>query len=561
MSVAKVYTFDADFDEGLLVNVNHDVVADQLQLNSLTTTRPFNFVHVPGSSTNTVLRINATTGSVVGEYKSCPTGGQGNPSRLASDRYGNVYVGNRDGTAAVLGSIAKIGIVVGGTRCDSDGTTNPSGQYVKDWTYTTCVDRDGDGLLKTSSGLSNVLAWTTDTGTGTDGSVIGAEDDAVLLYRRAGGGASRFVAIEPDQESVWVGGNDQGSITHLHERLDVEDFSTIETMNTGVAGGHGGFITTARVYWSSDHFTQDLIDFPLVRRDLPTGVQVNTNTSPSLIHAIVLDPTTGHVWGVDNGGTDATPDLVEFAADGTVLNRYSMGASPTLTSRTLCYDHVNDHIWTTHDHASQNVVKRWNKSGVLQATISLGAGTTPRGIGMDLLGKIWVCCTTSSQVKRIDPATNTVDLTISVPSRAPYGFTDLGGNFPFTITQPSGFWFARYDHGSTASWGRISWTEDTPSTCTFYVERRIADTLGQLTSTAWTLCDNGVIFGKAVGRYVEVRCTFLRPDASTDTPVLYDLTLETLESVVTPPTGPCAGQLVHPVTRGQVVTPTLTGEA
>lgn len=180
MSIAKVYTLTADFDEGTYANTNATDVAHQVQLSALTATRPFNFVHVPGSFTNTLLRINATSGTVVGEYKTRPDPAVSpGPSRVAIDRYGNCYVANRATTGGVgtLGSIAKIGIVIGGTRCDVDGTPNAAGLYVKDWSYTTCVDRDGDGLLNTSGSLGDVRAWTTDTGLGTTGSVLGAADD------------------------------------------------------------------------------------------------------------------------------------------------------------------------------------------------------------------------------------------------------------------------------------------------------------------------------------------------------------------------------------------------
>lgn len=176
MAIAKVYTLNADFDEGLLVNVNHTVVADQLQLNALVASRPFSFIHVPCSGRSTVVRIDTNAGTIVGEYKSKPDGQSGNPSRIASDRFGNVYVGNRDATAGTKGSVTKIGLTVGGTRCDLDGTPNASGDYVKDWSYTTCRSTV-PGLIKTSRGLTDIRTWTTDDGTGPTGTVTAADDD------------------------------------------------------------------------------------------------------------------------------------------------------------------------------------------------------------------------------------------------------------------------------------------------------------------------------------------------------------------------------------------------
>jgi hypothetical protein len=558
MAVAKVYTLDADFDEGFLLNVNHDVVADQLQLNALASTRTFDYVYIPCSGRNTLVRIVASTGTIVGEYRTKPStvSSGGNPSRTASDRYGNVYVGNRDASAGSKGSVTKIGVVVGGTRCNADGTANASGDYLKPpFTYNTMQDKDGDGLLKTSRGLTDIRTWTTDDGSGTDGSVIGADDDAIMLYRRAGSINTRFVAIDTDG-SIWVAGHTNAPHgTCSYEHLDPDTFETLSGgFEAGAAGGHGGFITSSRILWSSDLFGDDgslAFDGFMLRRDLEAATASNPYAQDN--HAITQD-SSGHVWSVSFLG--AALDLIEFSAAGAVLNTYAMPEN----ARSIQYNPVHNDLWVTHMGSGK--VRRWSLAGAVTATITCSTGNNLTGIGIDTTGKVWVQDVGNDRVYRINPATNTVDLTVNLTGgSAPYGWADSSGLVPLITTQPSGFWDVVYDHGSEASWGRISWTESTPETCTFYVERRIASTPLALADLPWTLCDNGAIFGKAPGRYVEVRCTFLRPDASTDTPVLFDLTLETLESVVTPPTGPCAGQLVHPVARGQVATPTLIGQA
>ncbi len=62
----RTYTINDDFDEGELVEVNHDT-PDQLQLNS--TEAPFAFVNVPATARGTIVRINADTGEIMGEYR------------------------------------------------------------------------------------------------------------------------------------------------------------------------------------------------------------------------------------------------------------------------------------------------------------------------------------------------------------------------------------------------------------------------------------------------------------------------------------------------------------
>ena len=64
-----VYTLDADFDQGTLVNVNHNV-ADQLQLDSEAT--PFEFIWVAASGRGTIVKIDTVTGAILGEYWSAP---------------------------------------------------------------------------------------------------------------------------------------------------------------------------------------------------------------------------------------------------------------------------------------------------------------------------------------------------------------------------------------------------------------------------------------------------------------------------------------------------------
>ncbi|MGD8890946.1 MAG: hypothetical protein PVF53_21190, partial [Desulfobacterales bacterium] len=132
----KVYTFDADFDEGDKVNVNHDSPNnDQLQLDTITPV-----VFVAASGRGTVVRIDADFRmddeiedvmgeSVMGEYRSAPESAAGGftpyPSRTTIDSLGNAWVANRDVDG---GSVVKIGIVIGGTRV----SINDIGETIED---------------------------------------------------------------------------------------------------------------------------------------------------------------------------------------------------------------------------------------------------------------------------------------------------------------------------------------------------------------------------------------------------------------------------------------------
>jgi VCBS repeat-containing protein len=198
---AFTYTFNADFAKGLLQNVNFDEVPDQLQLNK--TIKPFPFVYVPCSERGTVVRIDANSGQIVGEYATAPTAattscqGTAWPSRTAVDSKGNLWIANSgdiwNDNGIRKGSITRIGVVIGGTRgrkVSGNFIPDPNGEYLQPpFIYNTCKDRDGDGLIKTSmgrktDGTSDVRPWNNLGGVDTPGGVATAEDEAVLNYIR-----------------------------------------------------------------------------------------------------------------------------------------------------------------------------------------------------------------------------------------------------------------------------------------------------------------------------------------------------------------------------------------
>ena len=115
---STTYTLDADFDLGTTVNVNHDSPNnDQLQLDDIT--EPFPFINVAASDRGTMVRINTDTGTILGEYRTAPSGRGLNPSRTTVDLDGNVWTTSRNEAGLIgtvpHGSVVKIGLVIGGT--------------------------------------------------------------------------------------------------------------------------------------------------------------------------------------------------------------------------------------------------------------------------------------------------------------------------------------------------------------------------------------------------------------------------------------------------------------
>jgi hypothetical protein len=210
----RTFTSTADFMDphAYWININ-TTGTDQLTVRGSPKPLPYLWAALSGLQRGTIVRIDTENGVVVGEYQSVPGGRSRNPSRTTVDVFGNVWCGNRDETYGDRGSVVKIGLVVGGRRVAADGTPDANGQYLKHdppdhgFAYCTCQDRDGDGLIKTSRGLTNVLSWP-DFGDGQGGARCGpnagpalvedAEDECILVYQRTHGYAVKHVSVQGD---------------------------------------------------------------------------------------------------------------------------------------------------------------------------------------------------------------------------------------------------------------------------------------------------------------------------------------------------------------------------
>ena len=163
-----------------------------------------------------------------------------------------MWVANRDESRELdgesKGSVARVGLVLGGTRVDANSDPDPQGGYVAaPFAYNTCLDRDGDGLIRTSSGLADILAWTNDGDADTAGGVSTAEDECIINYVRVTGSLTRTIAVDAEND-VWVGGT--GDLDH--EKIDGDTGEPVPGTQVNFAcGGYGGLIDRNQVLWSA----------------------------------------------------------------------------------------------------------------------------------------------------------------------------------------------------------------------------------------------------------------------------------------------------------------------
>lgn len=551
MAVLKRWTLTAPggsplsshFAEGVLNNVTDTAVLDQLQLPSLVAASPLPYAFVPCSGLNTVRVFRTDTGAEHGSYRSRPTGNfgipaapvGGNPSRTSVDAFGNCWIGNRDSgepgfyLEGLLGSVVKLGIVVGGTRVDADGTPNASGDYLAPpYTYNTIVPHSSNttGFIRTSRGFSDTRAWTS---LDPDDAI----DDAIQVFQFAGSPATRFVNVDRDG-NVWVAGDrnaDGGDI--VFEKLDGVTGSLISSFTRTSPdnfGGHGGIITSAGVMWSTD----------FNNGNVARGVGPFLDIPMTFAHNICEDAN-GDIWVCSENGA---PTIRKFNAAGT---EYIGGNFPITIppggGRGLACRFQDNSIWYVETNGVAGLVRRYDSSGNLVATITPGAGSGARGCAIDADGKVWFSNFGAQRMERIDPASNTVDLTVPTGTGS-YCYADFTATSFFTRVNPSGLWTVHFDAGSTKQFSRVSWTEDKPAQTNIRVRHRFASTQLGLASQPWTVSVNGATFGRIAARHAEVQVFFERDSVAVSaTPVLFDLQLEDLEPPQIVVNADCAYQM------------------
>jgi hypothetical protein len=525
-----LYTLDADFDEGVLQDVNHDAPDnDQLQLDR--TNVFFPYVNIAASARGTMIRIDVNTGETIGEWFSAPSGRGRDPSRTTVDRLGNTWFSNRaessdvDGDGDGEGSVTRVGVVVGGTRSNADGTPNPAGDHLAaPFAYNTCEDRDGDGLIATSRGLGDIRPWTNAGGVDNDGGVDTAADECVINYTRVSGTNTRTVAVDANND-VWTGGADND-----HERLAGGSGDPVggTDFNLG-CGGYGGLVDQGGRLWSA-RFGANLL------RYVPGTGGACLDTSHG-DYGLGIDPATGHIWHttVDRGL------VMELdPATGNVLGSYPHGNT---FAQGVAVD-GDGNVWVAHSIlGSQTTVGHLRTDGTFVGNVTLPGGAGPTGVAVDTNGKIWVANRDTNNAMRIDPdagpaggggfPVGAVDLTVDLGAGSgPYNYSDMTGSVLGEVTAPVGTWSVVQDGGAAGqTWGRITWNTEAqgsvPPGTSITVEARASDTEAGLAGESFVPVGNGSLFS-LTGRYIEARAT-LRASPSGTSPVLSDLRIRTAE--------------------------------
>src|SRR5215217_2057242 len=479
----RTYTLDADFDQGNSFNLIHEV-ANQLQLDH--SARELDFLWVAVSSKGTIVKIDTKTGQILGEYFTSPNGQPRDPSRTTVDLNGNVWNTNRAGN-----SVVHVGLVENGQ----------------------CVDRNGNGIIETSTGFGDIKPWTNLNGADTNGGVTTAQDECIIHYTKVNSFGTRHVSVNKDND-IWVSGTSG-------RRFDLIDGTTgqIKRAEPTVGfGGYGGLMDPNGVIWSSN---------PMLRWDTSkplTGASGGNWTGfnhPS--YGLCID-SGGNVWNTSFGNGQ----IRKFAPNGTLLGTFNQGDAFAQG----CVVDRNDHVWVAHS-LFNNTVGHLKNDGTYVGTVTVQSG--PTGVAVDGAGKIWATNHNSRTVSRIDPNAGplsadgvthvgAVDFTTRDLGGDLYNYSDMTGS-TLSGVPGSGTWSTVFDSQIVgAEWGRIGWTAKMCGDATLRVS--VASSTNGTTFGNPETVTNGADPSVANGRFLRIVVNFKR-SASGESPILYDLSVGT----------------------------------
>ena len=309
--VYRTYTTTEDFSTGVSQNLDSGRV-DEIAVSN--ETREFGSIWIAASGKGTVYRLDTDTGTVIGEYHSAPNGQPKNPSRTTVDYDGGVWVGNRNGSSVVHIVTPESGL----------------------W-----VDRNGNGVCDTSTGIGDVRAWSNAGAADTLGGVSTAEDECIVHYVRTSTSGVRHVSVDRFND-VWVKGHGGAYFDHI----DGSTGAVISKHGPNGYGGNGWLIDSSGVIWSSSN-----------------GSVLRLYTS------LPLSGPQGENWSLLPGG-----------------NQYGVGIDP-----------MGNVVAATY---GGTVVYKYSPDGSLWGTLTQG-NPNGRGIAADKDVTIWVAHSSTGTVGRI----------------------------------------------------------------------------------------------------------------------------------------------------------------
>jgi streptogramin lyase len=384
--------------------LNLAVDADQVALD--TEGSAFGFIWVAASSRGTVIKIDTDTGEVKGEYWTAPVFDPDSPSlspsRTVIDRNGNAWVGNRTDIDDEYGSVVRIGLLENGQ----------------------CEDRNGNGVIDTSTGLGDVRPWTNAGDADRLGGVSTAEDECITVFQTVNSRGVRHVSLDASG-GIWV----SGTVDTHFDLLD-PDTGEIQRSHPGIGcGGYGGVVAQDGILWGARALLRWDPTLPLDHEHATCYGRASATYAVSVGHD-------GSVWMTDYGRGVCRYD----PATGDQETCFTATEIRRTNSRGVVVTDDGD-VWVAYTWGDH--VVRFAPDGTENADIHVGRG--PTGLAVDNRGNVWVTNQTDSTARRIDAMTNEIDMTVDLngaytgdpdelphyDEARPYTYSDMTGQLVF----------------------------------------------------------------------------------------------------------------------------------
>jgi hypothetical protein len=513
-----VYTVNADFDKGVLFNINHDDPnADQLQLNAQLTTFPYMWIANAGE--DTISKWDTTTNREVARYQTWfgPAGQPGffdhygqawngaAPSRTAVDREGNVYVANRhfEGKPANVIKILAFGGIdrnhngVIDTSMDlnnngSIGSHGASAPIFDAGEILPVADLDGDGVFDPEEITDERVAWVATVG--------------------SPGALGRSLAIDVDG-NIWLG------------LYDTSEYYKLDGATGAVLAGP----IDVSAQWHTPYGAQ--VDGNGILWGASLGntlLKLDTNTNNVMVYS---HPYSNYGIAIGNGKVYMGGSNQSYLEFDPVTETFSTPAAVKYFTLGVATD-KDGNIVVGKYHDGGAVKYRTDGSVIWDVGPQAGTGEV-RGIVVDSNNDIWLIHRDTSNLSKYSGVDGS-PLGVFGSGDQPYTYTDATGLTRFTSTNPSGTWSVVQDGGAAGTmWGTVTWNTEpearVPEGTSIVVQARAADSQGNLATQAFVTISNGVPF-ELVGRYIEVRAT-LNTTNNLVSPVLSDVTIASVGGV------------------------------
>ena len=391
-------------------------------------------IWVANSSEGTVSKINTVTGVEEGRYRTGPNQSSyagPDPSRTTVGLDGDVVVANRMGSSAV--------------RIHADPAT--------------CPDKNGDGIITTSTGPTDVKPW--------------GEDECVLWYRPfEQNSLARAAAFDFESgldgelsSNVWIGLYS----THKVVKLDARTGEILAEVSIPGYWPYGMAFDGQGNLWVQGC----------------TGlVRINTRTLEwdarpiRCGYGIAVDEA-GNVWTNGAGCIGRyTPATDSWEVLANLTGNYGAIA---LNLGGIAVDGAGS-VWAADVMGGAFRVDAATVK--LLGTVSVSGGC--KGMAVDFHGKVWCISLSAQKAYRIDPG----DLSVaSFPTgQFPYTYSDMTGFQLKNAAPPAGFYRSTLTGcGTNQEWLELSWTADTPPGTQVRFRARTANTPAELGSKPFVL--------------------------------------------------------------------------